>query len=329
VRGAKVIWRWLAIASSLIGLAPIVVVAGQQRPTFRVGVDLVTVDVSVTRGGRPVSGLTLDNFIVFDNGVRQRLEGLIVEQDQPSAASTRTSSPGTAPSGAVPLDAVLVLDTSGSLAGNRLSQLKTAAGAFLDGLSPLDRLALITFSHQIFVRCPLTADRSAVRGVLSFADSRGTTALYNATYVALRLAQPGERRVVAVVFTDGLDNASWLSQDRVVDAATRFNVIIYGVTLSDDVLPAYVSPANVIKVENQSSCKFLRSASETTGGRLFPAATGDKLRDAFARVLQDIRARYLLRYSPDRITPGWHKLEVRLQGTKGEVTARRGYFVER
>jgi hypothetical protein len=67
VRGAKVIWRWLAFASWLIGLAPIVVVAGQQRPTFRVGVDLVTDDVSVNRGGHPVSGLTLDNFIVFDH----------------------------------------------------------------------------------------------------------------------------------------------------------------------------------------------------------------------------------------------------------------------
>jgi VWFA-related protein len=301
--------RWLAIASWVIGLAPIIVVAGQQRPTFRVGVDLVTVDVSVNRGGHPVSGLTLDNFIVFDNGVKQRLEGLIAEQ--------------------VPLDAVLVLDTSGSLARNRLSQLKSAAGAFLDGLSPQDRLSLITFSHQILVRCPLTADRSAVRSVLSFADSRGATALYDATYVALRLSQAGNHRVVAVVFTDGLDNASWLSQDRVVDAATRSDVVIYGVTLSDDVSPANVSPANVIRVENQSSYTFLRSASEATGGRLFPAATGDKLRDAFARVLQDIRARYLLRYSPEKITPGWHKLEVRLQGAKGEVTARRGYFVER
>jgi Ca-activated chloride channel family protein len=247
--------------------------------------------------------------VVFDNGVRRKLEGLVVEQ--------------------VPLDAVLVLDTSGSLAGDRLSQLKTAAGAFLDGLSPQDRLALITFSHQIFVRCPLTADRSAVRSVLSFADSRGATALYDATYVALRLAQPGERRVVTVVFTDGLDNASWLSQDRVIDAATRSDVIIYGVTLSDDVPPAYVSPANVIRVENQSSYRFLRSASETTGGRLFPAAAGDKLREAFARVLEDIRARYLLRYSPDKITPGWHTLEVRLQGAKGDVTARLGYFVAR
>jgi len=179
------------------------------------------------------------------------------------------------------------------------------------------------------VRCPLTADRGAVRrSVLSFADSRGGTALYDATYLALRLPQPGQRRTVAVVFTDGLDNASWLSQDRVVDAATRSDVIIYGVTLSDEVSPANVSP-NVVRIENQSSYKFLRSASDATGGRLFHAATDSRLRDVFARVLEDVRARYLLRYSPDKITPGWHKLEVRLQGVRGDVTARRGYFAAR
>jgi hypothetical protein len=96
-----------AVVSWLVGLVPMVVVASQQLPTFRVGVDLVTVDVSVTRGGHPISGLKPENFAVFDNGVRQKLEGMIVEQ--------------------VPLDATLVLDTSGSLAGARLAQAGSAA----------------------------------------------------------------------------------------------------------------------------------------------------------------------------------------------------------
>ena len=293
----------LVAAPLLIALASIVV-SGQQRPTYRTGVNLVTVDVSVSRGGHPVSGLGLENFVVFDNGVKQKPDGISVEQ--------------------VPIDASLVLDTSGSLAGNRLSQLKGAADSLLDGLTADDRASLIAFSHVVLVRCPLTADLRAVRSALVLAESSGRTALYDAMYVALRLREPRDNRAVAVVFTDGFDNASWLSEDRLLDAAARSDVIIYGVTLGD---PFRV--ANVVSGEKPPSYKFLESATNATGGRLFHAATGDKLKGAFARVLEDVRARYVLRYSPDTVTPGWHTLEVRLQQARGDITARRGYFAAR
>jgi len=295
----------LVAAPLLTALASIVVAAGQQRPTFRVGVDLVTVDVSVSRGGHPVSGLTLENFVVFDNGVKQKLEGITTEQ--------------------VPIDAFLVLDTSGSLAGNRLSQLKGAADSLLDGLTADDRASLIAFSHVILMRCPLSADLRAVRSALALTESSGRTALYDAMYVALRLREPSDNRAVAVVFTDGFDNASWLSEDRLLDAAARSDVIIYGVTLGRPARQEH----SVVSVEKPPQYKFLGSAANVTGGRLFHAATGDKLRDAFARVLEDMRARYLLRYSPDKVMPGWHALEVRLQGVRGDITARRGYFAAR
>jgi len=285
-------------------MASIVVVADQSRPTFRAGVNLVTVDVSVSRSGHPVSGLAIENFIVFDNGVKQKLDGLSAQQ--------------------VPIDAFLVLDTSASLAGLRLSQLKGAADSLLDGLGTRDRAALIAFSHVILTRCPLTADLSAVRSALTLTESSGRTALYDAMYVALRLQNPSDNRAVAVVFTDGFDNASWLSEDRLLDAAARSDVIIYGVTLGE---PS--RSVNFVSVGKPPSYRFLQSAADATGGRLFHAAAGERLRDAFARVLEDMRARYVLRYSPDTVTPGWHTLEVRLQGTGGDITARRGYFAAR
>lgn len=294
----------LVAAPLLVAMASIVVVAEQRRPTFRAGVNLVTVDVSVSRGGHPVSGLAVENFIVFDNGVKQTLDGLSAEQ--------------------VPIDAFLILDTSASLTGLQLSQLKGAADSLLDGLGTRDRAALIAFSHVIQMRCPLTADLSAVRSALTLTESSGRTALYDAMYVGLRLRNPSDNRAVAVAFTDGFDNASWLSGDRLLDAATRSDVIIYGVTLGE---PS--RSTNFVSVGKPPSYTFLRSAADATGGRLFHAATGERLRDAFARVLEDMRTRYVLRYSPDTVTPGWHTLEVRLQGARGDVTARRGYFAAR
>jgi hypothetical protein len=52
------------------------------------------------------------------------------------------------------------------------------------------------------------------------------------------------------------------------------------------------------------------------------------LSELFGRVLNELRARYLLTYSPSNTQPGWHDVKVRLKGARGEVTARPGYFVD-
>ncbi len=72
---------------------------------------------------------------------------------------------------------------------------------------------------------------------------------------------------------------------------------------------------------------FLRSLADTTGGRVFRTSARLRLEEAFALVLDDARTRYVLAYRPDRTTPGWHKLQVKLVDAKGDVVARRGYFV--
>ena len=77
--------------------------------TFRAGVDAVAVDVLVTRNGRPVVGLTADDFTVLDNDVPQQIELVLLED--------------------VPITLLLVLDTSGSVRGAPLVQLRTAAEA--------------------------------------------------------------------------------------------------------------------------------------------------------------------------------------------------------
>jgi hypothetical protein len=72
---------------------------------------------------------------------------------------------------------------------------------------------------------------------------------------------------------------------------------------------------------------FLRALADGTGGRVFRASPAIPLEDLFEMVLDDARSRYVLTYSPDKTVPGWHKLNVKLVGAKGDVTARRGYFV--
>jgi VWFA-related protein len=210
------------------------------------------------------------------------------------------------------LDATLVLDMSGSVAGRRLESLREAASAFLDGLDARDRAALVTFTHQATLREALTSDLGRVRSALQAARGSGGTALRDALYVSLHLGEPGPRRSAAVVFSDGIDNQSWLRAGEVVETARRSATVVYAVVVRD--------PAD-------QDHPFLDEIAHATGGRVWTLRQDRDLRAGFLEVLEDIRSRYLLRYAPSGVeTAGWHALSVRLRGKKGEVLARPGYF---
>jgi VWFA-related protein len=280
--------------------------ATQAPPVFRAGVDLVRVDVLVTHKGAPVRGLTAADFEVRDGGRVQALEPVREEE--------------------TPLDVVLVLDLSHSVAGPKLVALRVAAGAFLDGLESSrmgfrlasgservqDRAALLVFHEQVHLLEPPTVDLDRVRRALSTATPRGSTALYDAVYSGLRLIEPGARRTAVVVFSDGVDSVSWLTAPQVVEAAQRSDALVYAVTA---------------RRRGDPDNPFLRDVTRATGGRVWTARDEDELKDRFLDVLSDIRSRYVLSYPPEGVDfPGWHVLEVRLKQGKGEVQARPGYL---
>jgi VWFA-related protein len=306
-------------------LFAVAVSAGTQAvpPVFPAAVELVRVEVRVTRGGRPVVGLVTSDFELRDNGVLQAID--LVAGPTPHHRSTSpdaTGAPGIAPfeaGAAAPtgiglvqgLDATLVLDMSGSVAGRRLQALREAATAFLDGLDPRDRAALVTFTHQTTLREALTPDLGRIRAAILAARCSGGTALRDALYVALHLSEPGPRRSAAVVFSDGIDNLSWLRAGDVVEAARRSATVVYAVVVRDPDDPDH---------------PFLDDVTHATGGRVWTIRRDRDLRAGFLEVLQDIRSRYLLSYAPSGVeTAGWHALSVRLRGKKGEVLARPGY----
>ena len=130
--------RMAPMIAALLALAGAsTLLASRAQTTFKSRVEAVRLDVSVTRGGQPVSGLSAADFAVTDNNVPQQVE---VEVDS------------------LPLSVFLVLDTSGSVAGEKLSHLVNAASALVTALHSGDRAALITFSEDVSVRVPLTAD---------------------------------------------------------------------------------------------------------------------------------------------------------------------------
>jgi VWFA-related protein len=296
------------LAAGAVALALAAVPLSAQQPTFRAGVDVVKVDVSIARGVEHVSGLTAENFEVFDNGVKQKITNVAVAQ--------------------VPLEVYLVLDLSGSVHGEPLAQLKRAANALVDGLVPADRVALLTFAKTVTVRQELTSNFQAFKTALAEATPSGNTALYDAVLKAISMREPKDNRAIVVVFTDEGDNASTATTKQVVDAAERSDVTGYGVLAPDVRSTGFgAGPGGAGLAAPQFQIGFLRSLADGTGGRVFRASERLPLEDLFELVLDDARSRYVLTYSPDKTTPGWHKLNVKLAGAKGDVVARRGYFV--
>jgi VWFA-related protein len=262
--------------------------ASAPQTTFRSGVEVVELDVSVTRGGVPVAGLTARDFALTDNGAAQEVASVTLEQ--------------------LPLSVTMVLDTSQSVAGQRLQHLVQAGTGLAAALHPEDRAALVTFSHAVDLRVPMTGDLTAIRDALGAMNGSGATALRDAVHLALQLQPHDQTRPLMLVFTDGHDTASWLTEDAAIDSARRAGVVIH-----------------VVRVESDA---FLDKLTQISGGRSWSATSDRQLQDLFTKALDEMRARYLLTYTPRGVRQtGWHELKVKLKSGSADVTARRGYFV--
>jgi Ca-activated chloride channel family protein len=262
--------------------------AALQAPRFTSAVETVRVDVLVTAGGKPVRGLQASDFELFDNGVRQTVNVAAFEQ---------------------PLNVILALDMSGSVAGSRLADLQRASWMVLDGLRDGDRAALVTFSHLVVLAADLTGDITRVGSAVDRLTGSGDTALIDGAYAALILGEQDAGRSLLMVFSDGLDTSSWLTPNAVVSIARRSDVVAYAVATGG------VTPP------------FLRDLAETTGGRSIDISSTTTISDTFVGILDEFRGRYVLGFTPQGTGhgDGWHKLQVRVKGRSVSVKARPGY----
>jgi Ca-activated chloride channel family protein len=236
--------------------------------------------------------LRQDDFELRDNGVLQRISLVDAER--------------------TPLHVVLVLDTSASLAGERITFLRTAARMLVTRLSPEDRVSLVSFGQAVTIHAEQSSKHSAVTAMLDSFVAAGPTALVDAVAGGLSLSDPALGRSLGVVFSDGVDTTSWLNEKTVLEAAIRSDLVVYGVS-----------------TRRGRDNGFLRALTEGTGGRLFEIASVERLAEAFHALFEEFRMRYILMYTPEGVTrTGWHTLDVRVRGD-ASVNARRGYYSSR
>jgi VWFA-related protein len=287
----------------------LLLVLAQAPPVFRSDVAAVYVDVSVTRKDAPVAGLTAEDFLLTDNGIRQRVEVLDRE--------------------AAPTTAILALDLSASVAGEPLVRLRAAAGAFLRGMHAGDEAALLTFNHEIELRQAPTTERSAVSAALERVEARGATSVVDALYLCLKRRWGGGRPLV-VLFTDGQDTASWLDNEDLLQAARESSALLH-VVGTEPAGPRFeLSPtgAGPRVVQGEPGYMYLlQRAADTTGGEYWSASYA-RLESVFLKVLEAASARYVLRYEPQGVAlAGRHELRVTVRRKGAQVRARREYVV--
>jgi len=277
----------LALATSVV--ATVSGTAKAQRPAFQAGVDLVAIHVSVTAGATAVSGLAVEDFHLADRGVPQKIDLVTVES--------------------LPIDVSLLLDTSNSVA-NRLDRLKTSVRTIVGELRPADRVRLWTFSGALKQVVPLQPPSQAL--LLDGLRAGGSTAIYDALAQTLMLqVQPGRQHLV-VVFTDGVDGASVLAPDHVVDIAKRTDAVLE------------------VSLVGRRDSEVLRRAAAATGGRLRRLESADDIGRTFRATFEQYRRAYVLYYTPHGVArDGWHDVVVSVDAPKGRqytVHARLGYI---
>ncbi len=263
----------------------------QNPPQFRSSVERVRLDVMVTDRGKPTPGLTAEHFQVKDNG--RIVTGVEVEPIDEAVG------------------VAIALDLGRSARPEGLTELIAACEALGSALEPRDQAWLLTFSSTFALKVGPTNDASALRRALEGVTQERGSAMWDTLFGGVSLAAGRPGRALVLLFTDGVDRASWMSERKALDILRRADVVVSG-----------IRPPGVLY-----GFKALEAAANATGGRVLYAQRGVKLDAQFSELLREFRTGYVLSYPPAPASrDGWHEVDVKLKGRRGTVRVRDGYY---
>jgi Ca-activated chloride channel homolog len=289
----------------VVSLAAALSAQQAQQPTFRAAIDLVNFGVVVVdKQGKPVTGLTADDFEIVENGKKQSVK--FFAQGNPDDAP--------------PLHLGMLLDTSGSMSDD-LKDARAAAIKFVNALDRATDFTLVDFDTQVRVARFPAADYPRLVERIRQRKADGWTALYDAIGVYLDGAQQQDGQKVLVVYTDGGDTTSVMTFHDMLDLVKASDVTVYSVGYTE----RYSSSGRL-----QFRADLERLAVTTGGLAYFPGNAKD-LDGVFDKIREEIGARYSLGYvSTDTRTDGaWRDVAIKLlrHDLKGvKLRTRTGYF---
>lgn len=275
---------------------------------FRAGTDTVLLSVTVSDGrGRPVSGLTREDFRVFEDGLPQNLDFFAADPQ--------------------PISLSILFDASTSME-TKLGVAQEAAVGFCRRLRPGDVAQVITFNTTTEIAQPFTSDIDALEHAIRTTRTGGSTALYNSMYIALTELKRATadsagtiRRQAIILLSDGADTASVQSAEAVLDLAAHSNVAIYEVALRDR------DSARTVREYNESDY-VIRTLAQSTGGRLFYVNDVAQLPAIYAQIADELANQYVLGYTSRNAKRdgAWRQVAIRTARPETVARTKSGYY---
>jgi Ca-activated chloride channel homolog len=292
-------------ASSLdMSDGPRVQAADDTKPVI-VHSDMVTLTVTVTDTyGRFVTGLGQNAFSITDDKTQQEIT-FFSDEDAPVSLG-------------------VVFDVSGSMSGDKIAKAREALAKFIDTSHARDEYFLIGFNNRAQLLMDRTRNSDSLLEKLTFVQTKGQTALYDATYLGVERVSRGTHPKRAILLiSDGQDNSSRYTFTELRRLLKESDVIIYAIGIvdgHDESQLGYTGRA------------ILEELSGVSGGKAFFPSTSAEMNDTFERIALELRTQYSIGYRPSNFANDgkWHKLKIKVQPPRGFprlfVRGREGYY---
>lgn len=302
-----------SLAVALVFAAGMISVSGQgpqtQAPSFRTGVELVSLNVTVTDAtNRYVTDLDQPDFQVYEDGVKQDI-----------TLFNRTN---------LPIALALLIDTSASME-TRLPIAQEAAVGFAHRLRPQDLAEVIDFDSRVVILQAFTSKAPELEQAIRRTSAGGSTSMYNAIYIALKdlkkiVATSSDeiRRQAIVVLSDGEDTSSLLPFEEVLDLAKRSETAIYAIGLRSNEGASFAN-------KGFKEAEFvLRQLTQETGGRAFFPSQATELSGIYGQISDELSSQYTVGYTSKnaRRDGAWRRIVVRVNRPSVTARAKQGYF---
>ena len=270
-----------------------------------VNADLVVLNVTLTDiYGRYVTGIGKDAFTVLDNKEPQQIS-FFSDQD-------------------VPVSLGVIFDVSGSMSGDKISKARQALRHFIDTSHDSDEYFLIGFNSRAQLLMDKTRDSDSLLTKLTFVQTKGQTALYDACYLGVERVTRGvhPKRAILLI-SDGQDNSSRYTFSELRKMLKETDVLIYAIGILGS------GSHNDLDIGGQSLLDELASVS---GGKAFFPNNGAEMNEIFERIAIELRHQYSIGYKPSNFTNDgkWHKVKVKVAPPRGLprlfVRSKEGYY---
>jgi VWFA-related protein len=216
----------------------------------------------------------------------------------------------------------LLIDDSGSMKGKR-ARVEAAALALVKASNRQDEVFIVNFNDEAYLDVPFTNDVNKMQQGLARIDARGGTAMRDAANMSIDYikAKGKKDKKVLIIVTDGNDNASTASLERVVQRAIRSEVLVYAVGLLGD----------EERHEAAKAKRALKELTTTTGGMVFYPKEVDQVNQIALNIAHDIRSQYTLAYTPQLPDDGsYRQIKVTVDAPGHPVVrTRSGYYATR